>query len=63
MIIGFEKTFYSASESDGTVFLVVKIHSGHFAEGVSATIGVTLADGTALGKKTARSEEICTLNT
>ena len=62
MVIGFRDTSYSANEGDGTVSLVLEILSGRFAEGVSATVGVTLADGTALGKETASSEEICTRN-
>ena len=62
MVIGFRNTSYSANEGDGTVSLVVEILSGRFADGVSATVGLTLADGTAVGKDTARSEGICTVN-
>ena len=61
MVIGFRNTSYSANEGDGTVSLVVEILSGRFADSVSATVGVTLADDTALGKETARSEGTCTV--
>ena len=62
MIIGFSNSSYSATEGQPPVPLVVAILSGRFAPGVSATVGVTLEDGTALGKETAQSEGIHAVN-
>ena len=62
MIIGFRNSSYSAREGSGPVPLVVAILSGSFAPNVSATVGLTLVDGTALGKETAQSEGIHAVN-